>query len=409
MPVAEIAGATPACRVVNCPVEVRVIRSLAGLEPLREFWKRCPGHYFSDMDVQLSVMKSRAEVLRPHVVALYRNGDLDAVLVGRLERKQLPFKVGYFTCFDPEVRCFIFVYGAIRGNATAENTSLLVNAVTNCLNAGEADLAMFEFVPLNSLLYKMTRHLPRLLSRDSCASPQKHLVMTVPADSKEIYERMSHGRRKDLRRKMRRFEENPCGKPAIVCYRDPSEVCRLMKDAEFIASKTYQRGLGVGFANSDQVRARLELGAHQSTLRGYVLYRGGQPCAFWIGMLYGTTFVGEYTGYDPELGECSPGMFLMMRVIEGFCKHANGEVVQEIDFGLGEAEYKNALCTDFWLEAMVYVFSPTLRGFGLKCMRTLSWMADASIRRILSSAKNVARIKKLWRKRMAQRAEAAST
>jgi hypothetical protein len=404
MQVAETSAAASGCRFTNDGAEVRAIRSFAELEPLRGCWKGWPGHYFSDIDVQLTVMKSRVEVLRPHVLALYRNSDLDAILVGRLERKRLTLKVGYLTLFDPEVRCITFVYDAIRGNASPENTRLLVNAVTNCLAAGEADLAMFEFVPLGSLLYRIARELPGLLTRDSCASPQKHLVMTVPEDSKEVYDRMSHARRKDLRRKMRRFEAHPAGEPTIVYYRDPSEVDRLMRDAEFIASKTYQRGMGVGFANSDQVRARLELGAQQSLLRGYVLYVGGRPCAFWIGMLYGTTFVGEYTGYDPEFGEFSPGMFLMMRVIEGFCHHAKGDTVQKIDFGLGEAEYKNALCTDSCLEAIVYVFSPSVRGFTLKCMRTLTWIADASIRRVLTSAKNVARIKKLWRNRMAQRA-----
>ena len=404
MHVAEISAATSVCGFANDGAEVRVIRSLAELEPLRESWKAWPGHYFSDIDVQLTVMKSRVEVLCPHVLAVWRNGALDAILVGRLERKRLRFKVGYFTLFHPEVRCITFVYDAIRGNASAENTRLLLDAVTKCLAAGEADVAMFEFVPLGSDLYRIARKLPPPLTRDSCASPQKHLVMTVPEDSKEVYNRMSHARRKDLRRKMKRFEAHPAGEPAIVCYRNPSELDRLMKDAEFIASKTYQRGLGVGFANSDQVRTRLELGAQQSLLRGYVLSVGGRPCAFWIGMLCGTTFVGEYTGYAPEFGEHSPGMFLMMRVIEGFCHHANGDTVQKIDFGLGEAEYKNALCTDSWLEAVVYMFSPTLKGLALKCMRTLAWIADASIRRVLTSAKTIARIKKLWRSRIAQRA-----
>ena len=63
-------------------------------------------------------------------------------------------------------------------------------------------------------------------------------------------------------------------------------------------------------------------------------------------------------------------MVLIMRVIEDFCSGANGDAVKELDFGLGHAEYKGALCSKSWLEAPVYIFSPTLKGLALKSLRT---------------------------------------
>jgi CelD/BcsL family acetyltransferase involved in cellulose biosynthesis len=155
------------------------------------------------------------------------------------------------------------------------------------------------------------------------------------------------------------------------------------------------------------VRMRLELAARKGWLRAYVLYVGDEPCAFWIGMLYGEIFVGEYTGYDPAFRDFSPGMFLMMQVIEGFCGGVQ-DTVKEVDFGLGNAEYKAALCGKNWIEASVFIFGPTLRGVALKGMRTMTVMVDVFARRVLASTKLLPRLKRAWRDRLAQNAQAQS-
>jgi CelD/BcsL family acetyltransferase involved in cellulose biosynthesis len=107
-------------------------------------------------------------------------------------------------------------------------------------------------------------------------------------------------------------------------------------------------------------------------------------------------------GYDPELRQSSPGMFLIMRVIEGFCSRTNGDVVTELDFGLGHAEYKTMLCSKTWQEARVYIFSPTLKGLALKSIRTATGMIDGSARKLLVSAKLFPRLKRVWRDHLAK-------
>jgi CelD/BcsL family acetyltransferase involved in cellulose biosynthesis len=148
---------------------------------------------------------------------------------------------------------------------------------------------------------------------------------------------------------------------------------------------------------------RLELAAHKGWLRAHVLYLGDRPCAFWIGMLYNGVFVSEYMGYDPEFRQSSPGMVLIMRVIEGFCNHANGDLVTELDYGLGHAEYKEVLSSRYWLEASVFIFSPTIRGFLLKTLRVTTRVVDGSARRFLSSTALFPRLKRAWRDRLAKR------
>ena len=400
--------ARPAPQSNSERVEIRILRSVAEVEALREVWSAWGGHRDSDIDFVLMIIDSYREAVRPHVIALYRHGQPEALLIGRLEKKRLTFKIGYVSVFQPPVRCLTFVYGAVRGNGSAENTEILVREVLACLRRNEADTALLEFVPTDSPLFKLVLDLPGILGRDFHPSRQEHHLMAVPEDMEDVYRQMSGTRRKHIRSSVRKLESHPAGVPQIVCYRHVLELDRLFRDAEEIAKKTYQRGLGAGFSDTPDVRKRLELAAQKGWLRANLLYLGDRPVAFWIGMLYQETFVSEYMGYDPEFRQAAPGMVLIMRVVEGFCSHKFGDRIKELDFGLGHAEYKAVLCSKSWFEAAVFVFSPTSKGLLLKSMRAITRIVDLTARRVLSSRDVFPRLKKLWRNWLAKQAKSTS-
>lgn len=392
----------------DCDIDIRIARSLGEIEELRDFWCDCPGHRDSDIDMVITVVDSYPEAVRPHVIAIYRDGSPEAILIGRLERKRIPFKVGYFMLFRPWARCLTFVYGAIRGNATAANTEILVREVLKCLKQNEADLAIFEHVPTESPLYQFALSAPGTFSRDRFPLLQGHELMHVPDSIERVWSRMSGARKKHLRASHRKLQAHPAGPLRIVCYRAPGDLDRLFHDAEQIAAKTYQRGMHVGFADTPVIRRRLALAAHKGWLRANLLYLGERPVTFWIGMLYQGTFVSEYMGYDPEFRGYGPGMVLVMQVIEQFCGRANQEQINMIDFGIGDAEYKALLGTDRWLEANALILSPSLKGFSLKCMRVTTRLLDLFARRLLSSAHLFSRLKRLWRDRLAKDARSST-
>jgi hypothetical protein len=55
-------------------VQIRVARDFAEVEALRGAWSKWPGHRDSEIDFYLMIVRSYPEVLRPHVIALYRDG-----------------------------------------------------------------------------------------------------------------------------------------------------------------------------------------------------------------------------------------------------------------------------------------------------------------------------------------------
>src|ERR1700683_2864939 len=63
-------------------MDIRIARDFAEVESLREAWSRWPGHRDSEIDFYLMILRSYPEVLRPHVIALYRNEQPEAILIG---------------------------------------------------------------------------------------------------------------------------------------------------------------------------------------------------------------------------------------------------------------------------------------------------------------------------------------
>jgi CelD/BcsL family acetyltransferase involved in cellulose biosynthesis len=109
-------------------------------------------------------------------------------------------------------------------------------------------------------------------------------------------------------------------------------------------------------------------------------------------------FGSDYLAYDGELGKYSPGMCLILKVIEGFYE-ADGEKVTGIDFGTGHAQYKEVLSNQNYTEVSVRIFAPSAKGIGLNAFCSVVGGTDKAIKKVLASTNLLPRIKKAWRER----------
>jgi CelD/BcsL family acetyltransferase involved in cellulose biosynthesis len=167
-----------------------------------------------------------------------------------------------------------------------------------------------------------------------------------------------------------------------------------------IAKSTYQRGLRVGVTDSESERKRLLLCARKGWLRGIILYIGDRPVAYWIAQLYNRVFLGEYVGYDPEYRDFSPGTFLMLHVIDRLAQQLDGDDVQEIDWGPGDAEYKRPLSTREYQDARIFIFGATPKGLFFKGLRILNVTVDQILRGSLADSNLLRKAKRIWRDRV---------
>jgi Acetyltransferase (GNAT) domain len=384
---------------------VKVLRGVPELEEIRAVWESWPGNRDSELGTQLAFLHSHPETIRPHVVAVYRGGLPDAILVGRIDRGHLTCRLGYLSA-SPRAQILCFVAGAYRGHDSRENCELMVDSVMKSLSQGEADVAYMNFLRQGSDLCELSLKKPGVLGRDYVRDSQPHFRASLPSTVEEFYQNLSSKARKNLRYQAKRLIKEFPDSVKIHCYREVAELEKMYQDVEQVAKKSYQRGLGVGFVDTPGMRAGLRRMAEKGWFRAYVLYIQERPCAFWIGDINRDTFGSDYVGFDADFAKHSPGMFLITKVIEGFCD-ANREGVTAVDFGPGHAQYKEVLSTQNWHETCVYIFAPSLKGMSLNLLRSSIEGLEQIAKKLLARTNLLQKIKKRWRAARSEPKEAA--
>jgi hypothetical protein len=351
------------------------------------------------MDFYLTLLRSTPEIVRPHVLAVYRGGLPTTILVGRLDPRPIErLRVGYLP-IKLRANSLFFVNGSLRGHASPQDSELLIGELCKNLQNGEADLAYLTYLRDDSHLYDCAMKLPPYLCRDRVGKSQLHFTATIPKTMNEFYERLSPKTRKNKKWEAKKIATEFSNAIQIRQFKDPAEVDLLAETAEQIAATSYQRGLGVGFFDNPEQRTRLRQKAEKQWLSAHILYLGGKACAFWIGDITDGAFGSDYLGFDPKYGKYSPGVYLILRVIDSFCSESPRRV-ERIDFGTGAAQYKELLSDDVYNEVEVYIFAPSFKGATFNLVKTLATSADIVAKRALERAGLLKKIKKAWRGRV---------
>lgn len=364
---------------------------------LRDVWQTMRPELNADIDFYLTINQSRAEIIRPHVIILSRKGTPCSFLMGRYEIKPFEVALGYRKLRLPPVRWLTFVHGGLLGESSEDNVSLLTESVSKSLKNGEADVAWFHNLDVDSRIFHTVTKAAGMLSRDYFPVLVDHWKAQVPNSFDELLRQRSQNTRHYLKRYAKRMQEAFGDQITIRKLRELSDVESILADCETVASKGYQRGLQVGFINNDETRRLMALAANRGWLRSYILYISGLPVAFWNGYLYRRTLCTWTTAYDPQYSEFRPGSFLLRRMVEDLCQE---KAVDELDFGVGEADYKRQWCDQNHRESSVFLFAPTLRGIVLNAFRTPLIAGSLAARSLLRKTGMMKKIKRLWRDRL---------
>lgn len=377
--------------------------SWPAVEQISPAWRSWQCDPNADLDFVRYIIGVRQECERPYVVAVEQAGDLKSLLIGRAERVKAILRFGYYKLAQPEIRQISFLDGGLLGSLDESGADQLVRAMQERLDGGDADAAHFPHLRAGSPLAQSLRRIPGLLRRDMTPKTQLHRSMAVPETLDQVYARLSSKVRKNQKWQAKKLLEAFAGAVEVRTYSREQELNDLFRDVDQIASKTYQRGLGVGFADNQEMRGRMQLESSHGWLQAFVLYLGGAPAAFWIGTKYRNVFFSDFMGYDPEHARHSPGMYLIFRGIEHLCGEKGEDRVSTIDFGLGDAQYKQLLGTESWMEESFHLYSGSLRGIALNLSQTLTGTLDRGARAVLRRLRLEDYVKTGWRKRVAAR------
>lgn len=347
--------------------ETLVLRTVCDadeLEGLRSIWQCWPGTRDSNFDFFSNVVRSRPGC-QPHVIVLFRNARPDAILVGLRERRKLSYKLGWLTICKLEVNVVEFVSGGLRGSASDENCAAFVRQVMRSLEEGNADMALWKDLDVQSSLCTYAFRSPHFALRDYFPSIDGHWWITnLPDSLNSFFLTRKRSQRSRLRQKHNNVLKHFAGTIRIRCFRSVADLELAIQDIEEIASKAKRRLFGLGFFDTQQCREQMLATAQKGWLRIFILYLGDKPVAFWKGVLYGESLQGEHVGYDPAWSKFSPGIFLFLNMIEDLRKDG----VNTVDLGFGDTQFKRDLGNLRCVESQVRIYAPTLRGFLLNLL-----------------------------------------
>lgn len=385
---------------MSAAAAVRLARSAEEVEALRPVWEGFESHVVNaDIDYHLTLVEHSPEALRPHVLLLERNGDPATLVVGRVEDVRLPVRMGYKTLSRPLVRVLTVSYAGVLGDAGEDAAAAVIAEIAGSLGRGEADVARLRNLEVGSPLHRIARSAPGVLSRDRLALTARHWRASLDGSYDDYLGRRSSKTRGNIRRYGRKLEAAFPDAIELRTFREPGDRERLVADTGAVYEGTYQHALDVGYSGTGVERDVMTLALARGWFRGFVLYVEGRPRAFWHGMRYGRVFSTGPTGYDPAYGQHRVGTYLLSRMVEEL---ADEDGLDWIDFGFGDAEYKQHFGDKSWLEQDVLMWAPRARPIRLNATRTALLAADRSARALLQRRGLLGKARKAWRTRVSR-------
>ena len=384
--------------------QLRVLRSIEELASIREAWLRLQGdEIVADPDFFEASQRDPA-VIRPHVVVLERDGEPEAIFVARIEQLRLKSRLGYHTVFSPEVRSITVLNGGILGTVDEDTFRQMLACIRASLADGEADVAMFRYLPVDSPFYRIASTEVPFLGRQHFGDSEVRWELELPSSVDDILRLSSTKTRQRLMSYVRKLERTYEGRLAVRRYTQPDEIDDFFRDVESVAPMTYQHALGVALADTPAHRARTRLCLERGWFRGYVLTIDGRPCSFQYGELYRGRFRLGRPGYDPALSHLRIGTYVLLKAFDDLCRDETARIV---DFGIGEADYKERFGTISWREGSVIVYAPTFRGARLNLTRTALQTSIHAAKRIAGRGKLARSLKRRFRERARPRSGSA--
>ena len=378
-------------------VRVAAVRTLDELEALREEWlPLLETSITTHPDYYRAVIETEPQVEAPYVLTVRRDGRLEAMLLARFERIPLPCKLGYRTIYAPRVRSITVIYEGYLGNVE-EHGARLVAELRAAIDRGDADVLLFRHLNVDHPLHRAATEGGGRFSRQRMARRMVCWERTLPPTFDEFLGSLSKSTRSGLTRYMKKLDRDFAGRLEARRFRSPDELDDYFRDAELVAAKSYQRGLGAGVRDNPRQRQRAKVAAEHGWFRAHMLYLDGAPIAFCGGEGFRERFRYGIPAYDPEYSDYRVGNYVLMKLIEDLCEDPE---LTLLDFGFGDAEYKRRFGDRSWSEEDVLIYARRPRPAFINVVRT-SFLGLNSAALALGKRTGVlSRIKNWWRSRL---------
>jgi hypothetical protein len=376
-------------------LQVELAGTLDDLERLRAEWEQLPWQREeAAWDYFVARLRTRPDVIGPYA-GVVLDGDVPvAGLAGRLETRHLATLVGLRSVYSPRVRLLQVVDGGVVSAARAALPEL-AGLVERALRDEAVDAVALPPLEVGSELAAAFDALGRRFDRQPFIAPWTRRYLDLPAAFDDFLASLGPRTRENVRRNGRKVERAFGERLSVAVLRGPGDADRLVRDADEAARRSYQRRLGAGFADTPEQRALAQVGLEHGWLRGYLLYVDGTPVSYWLCSVYGETMLIKTGGFDEAYAEHRLGVYLLMRVIEDAC---GDPALRVLDFGPGDAAYKEQFSNRSRVERNAVLFAPTLRARRINATRTAILGPARAAKHVLDATRLTDRVRGVMRR-----------
>ena len=233
--------------------------------------------------------------------------------------------------------------------------SNLLAAVVRHVEASGAQFLLIEDLDQNSqLATEIAQHSTNQFERFPAREMQKRWRIRFPQKADDYWQTFTARTRSKFRARLKKF-----GQSRLECITQVDQLPDFLKAAHEISAVSWQsRQFGLRIRNDQSELDRLSVLAQEGFLRSYLWVVEGEPAAFAIGHQRGGYFRYEEIAYVSKYSALSPGVTLLQQMIEDFYQHNPPTV---LDFGGGDAEYKQKFGNDESQSQSLWLVPPRLR------------------------------------------------
>jgi hypothetical protein len=381
---------------MNSMYTTEIYKSSNRLDEIRAYWQEVQWHPGADYEFYKLLLKNRDTIISPYVIAAKNNGELNALLVCRIDEVMQPIRLGYITICKIPIRRIVVMDGGFMGERNEDVLYSLLACVKNSLSAEGLSLILLENVKAGSVVEDTARRIFGTRMLPDRQDGSLHWLMRLPSTWNEFLKNRSRKHRYWLNRLSVILDREYKGKWNISCYSSENEAIEFANYAEVVARKTYHRTLGVGFKRNAESIQRLKMEANRKYLKGYVLFIDNEPKAFWYCFKYARTLYTAATGYDPCFRKYELGTILLMHVFKENC----GADIDMVDFGLGDAGYKQRFGSEHFFENSYFIFPCGVSGFALYSFLRVLMYTNYAAKNLSDKLRITSKVKTFWRKQI---------
>lgn len=376
---------------------ITVATTLDEVEKLRGVWTAMPvTDIDSDIDYFLTVVKHAEQVVGPHVLHIRRDDQPDLMAVARLENFPVTFRLGYRVLARIRLRAVVVTFSGILGARSRADEELVLHHLCQSLHEGRAELLLMRNVDVDSTLHTAAMATAPWICRAHGLPVTRRWMASIPDTLDAFLGDRSAKTRSTLRRQDRQLREQFGDRMRLRRFGHHKDMDELCRDMDEVASRSYQRGLGVGFSGGPMQLALVDLCLRHGWHHTWMLYLDARPVAFWTGTAYAGTYAIGTPGFDPEHARDSVGRFTMFRMIEDLCADPG---ISLLDYGQGEAEYKSAFGRSMRRESDVLLAARRPKAVLVLLAQSASSALNNMGRRLIERSAWARKLKVAWRRR----------